>query len=251
MDISPSACAVALLRRKRDRPPQPMTKDQQKFFDDALNWECPCGARCQPFSPHWRWNGTAWCHSHSMQVGHVEAQRKTTMKNQDQDLTHPEPGPVPAQCEAAPTQCECRMTEPVEKNLGQLAYEAYCDHTGWKSLVSGCKLPSWDLLGDGIKAAWEVSASRVREYITGSPSVDEKQSEVEYNKQLRKDLDKLLQKLKQMQPSRERSLSITKLQESIMWLGMDLKRMGEANPYPHSYDPSSPVVDKTADGLKL
>lgn len=75
--------------------------------------------------------------------------------------------------------------------------------------------------------------------------------EVKYDKQIRKDLDESLQNLKQLSPSRERALSITKLQEAIMWLGMDLKRLNEPNPYPHSYDPSSPIVDPTADNLKL
>lgn len=56
--------------------------------------------------------------------------------------------------------------------------------------------------------------------------------------------------------SRERSLAITKLQEAVMWLGMDLKAIndesgGAENPYPHSKDPSNTVIDKTADGLKL
>lgn len=51
--------------------------------------------------------------------------------------------------------------------------------------------------------------------------------------------------------SRERSITITKLQEAIMWLGMDLKAQGEANPYPNSYNPESPVIDPTSDGLKL
>lgn len=91
-------------------------------------------------------------------------------------------------------------------------------------------------------------------------------------KQHRKDLDEVLQRLKRdsdkgytgerppdhpVRSSRERSLAVTKLQEAIMWLGMDLKAIdsevpGSApNPYPKSYDPSSPVVEKTADGLKL
>jgi hypothetical protein len=36
-----------------------------------------------------------------------------------------------------------------------------------------------------------------------------------------------------------------------MWLGMDLKRLYEPNPYPNSYNPSNTVVEPTADGLKL
>lgn len=85
-------------------------------------------------------------------------------------------------------------------------------------------------------------------------------------KQFRKDIDVVLQNLKwssdtkrdRVSPddhpraSRERSLAVTKLQEAIMWLGMDLKDIGETpNPYPHSYDPASPVIEPTADGLKL
>jgi hypothetical protein len=87
-------------------------------------------------------------------------------------------------------------------------------------------------------------------------------------KQYRKDLDEVLQKLKissnpknphpHARASRERSLAVTKLQEAIMWLGMDLKAINEespseetANPYPESYNPESPVIEPTADGLKL
>jgi hypothetical protein len=71
-------------------------------------------------------------------------------------------------------------------------------------------------------------------------------------KSFRKDLDGTLQQLKgSARYSRERNLAITKLQECIMWLGMDLKALGTDNPYPSSYDASSPVVEPTADGLKL
>ena len=72
-------------------------------------------------------------------------------------------------------------------------------------------------------------------------------------KQFRKNLDETLQQIKtSTRQSRERSLAITKIQEAIMWLGMDLKDIGESpNPYPHSYDPASPVIEPTADGLKL
>lgn len=83
------------------------------------------------------------------------------------------------------------------------------------------------------------------------PPVDPHVSET---KQLRKDLDEVLQRMKlagQRNPTRERSTAISKLQESIMWLGMDLKERGTPSPYPNSYDPQSPVIDPTADGLKL
>lgn len=70
-------------------------------------------------------------------------------------------------------------------------------------------------------------------------------------KALRRDLDGQLQRIKSLPPSRETSLAITKMQECIMWLGMRLKAIGEADPYPESRNPESPIVEPTADGLKL
>lgn len=78
------------------------------------------------------------------------------------------------------------------------------------------------------------------------------EEEVTKNKQLRKDTDDIIQRIKDLPSSRERSLAITKLQEGVMWLGMDLKRLGEANPYPSSKDASTgTVIEPTADDLKL
>lgn len=71
------------------------------------------------------------------------------------------------------------------------------------------------------------------------------------DKELRSDLDAQLQKLKAMTPSRERAISITKIQEAIMWLCVDLKRLSDARPYHSSYDPSNAHIEPTADGLKL
>lgn len=85
----------------------------------------------------------------------------------------------------------------------------------------------------------------------------DKDQEIIANKQLRKDTDEIIQRVKQLPASRERSLTITKLQEGVMWLGMDLKRINDgapgsiANPYPNSKDPSNTKIDPTADGLKL
>lgn len=87
-------------------------------------------------------------------------------------------------------------------------------------------------------------------------------------KQFRKDLDEVLQRLKisshpanrcqYARVSSERAIAITKLQEAIMWLGMDLKAINEespsnetTNPYPQSYNPESTAIEPTADGLKL
>ena len=71
------------------------------------------------------------------------------------------------------------------------------------------------------------------------------------DKTLRKELDDSLQNLKKCPPSRERSIAWRKLQEAIMWLGMDLKRLNEANPYPDSYDPTNTKIAPTSDNLKL
>lgn len=76
--------------------------------------------------------------------------------------------------------------------------------------------------------------------------------EIVANKQLRKDIDEIIQRVKDLPASRERSIAITKLQEGVMWLGMDLKRLNCANPYPSSKDPSTgSKIEPTADGLKL
>lgn len=81
--------------------------------------------------------------------------------------------------------------------------------------------------------------------------------EVRAIKQFRKDIDVAIQRVKDIRGSRERSLCVTKLQEAVMWLGMDLKRIGEENPglvqnpYPNSKDPSTTKIDPTSDSLKL
>ena len=79
-------------------------------------------------------------------------------------------------------------------------------------------------------------------------------------KSLRQGIDYNIQILKTtLGNSRERALSITKLQEAVMWLGMDLKRINDENPslnmptpYPSSKDPSTgSKIEPTADDLKL
>ena len=77
-------------------------------------------------------------------------------------------------------------------------------------------------------------------------------------KQLRQDLDTILQRLKTSErKSRSRSLAITHCEDVIIRLGMDLKEMREEGlndsetPYPQSYNPASPVIEPPADNLKL
>lgn len=52
------------------------------------------------------------------------------------------------------------------KSIGQIAYEAYCEHTNWKSLVSGQDLPQWDKVKPEIKEAWEAAAVAVENEVT-------------------------------------------------------------------------------------
>ena len=76
--------------------------------------------------------------------------------------------------------------------------------------------------------------------------------EVPAIKQLRKDIDDIIQRVRGLDSCRETSISITKLQEAVMWLGMDLKRLNETNPYPSSKDPSTGTkIEPTADNLKF
>lgn len=83
---------------------------------------------------------------------------------------------------------------------------------------------------------------------TNTPTVP---PEVAEDKQWRKDLDVILQQMKNSdRKSRERSITITKIEEAIMWLGKDLQELGRPNPYPTSMDPASPVIHPPADGLK-
>lgn len=55
------------------------------------------------------------------------------------------------------------------KQPDQIAYEAYCQHTGWKSLVSGNDLPQWENLAAPIQAAWKTAALAVLNDCTLNP----------------------------------------------------------------------------------
>lgn len=69
------------------------------------------------------------------------------------------------------------------------------------------------------------------------------------SKQVRVDVDDIIRRVDNMEVSRETSLVKTKLQEAVMWMGMNLKRLGNPNPYPNSRNTNNTKVDKTADGL--
>ena len=83
---------------------------------------------------------------------------------------------------------------------------------------------------------------------------------IKETKALRRDIDEIIQRIKSPESgrgSRSRSIAITKLQEAVMWLGMDLKEINEAhpgaspNPYPESRNPENTAIEPTADGLRL
>lgn len=92
------------------------------------------------------------------------------------------------------------------------------------------------------------------------------------SKQFRKDADELLQRMKAHKTALQKhakspwgddpwvdfgeviaqhTLSQRDLESSIMRQGMALKYIGTPDPYPESRNPESPVVEPTADGLKL
>ncbi len=47
------------------------------------------------------------------------------------------------------------------KTRAQIAYEAYFEAAGGKSLATGQPLPQWDALSPEIRAAWEAAAVAV------------------------------------------------------------------------------------------
>lgn len=103
---------------------------------------------------------------------------------------------------------------------------------------------------------------------TESKPADPQAELVRLAKGFRKDLDETLQRMKVLRDELHGAslngvakdstevipnlvLSIRHVEDAIMRQGMFLKAVGNPNPYPTSYDPSSPVVEPTADGLKL
>lgn len=49
----------------------------------------------------------------------------------------------------------------MDKSLGQVAYEAYGESTGWKT-YNGNEMPRWEALGEPIQQAWEAAAEAAR-----------------------------------------------------------------------------------------
>lgn len=74
-------------------------------------------------------------------------------------------------------------------------------------------------------------------------------NEIIMSKQIRVDVDDIIRRVTNMPISAETHMSLIKLQEAVMWMGMNLKRLGNPNPYPNSRNTNNEKVDKTADGL--
>jgi hypothetical protein len=81
--------------------------------------------------------------------------------------------------------------------------------------------------------------------------------EIIETKRLRGELDASIQALRWLPPAREVSIALTKAQEAVMWLGMNLKRINDAapgaspNPYPNSRNVTNTIIEPTSEGLKL
>lgn len=75
------------------------------------------------------------------------------------------------------------------------------------------------------------------------------ENEIIISKQIRIDVDDIIRRVKNMPVSAESHMSLVKLQEAVMWMGMNLKRLGTPNPYPNSRNTNNEKIDKTADGL--
>lgn len=65
------------------------------------------------------------------------------------------------------------------------------------------------------------------------------ENEVKNTKACRQALDKVLQEIKQLDKCREVILAITKVQEGMMWLDVNLKRLNTLTPYPENYNPNN------------
>ena len=50
------------------------------------------------------------------------------------------------------------------ETLAEIAYNAYCEKTDWKSAVTGVQLPKWPEVRPEVKEAWKAVADEVSKY---------------------------------------------------------------------------------------
>ncbi len=138
-----------------------------------------------------------------------------------------------------------KMTEAWDK--GELNFTPTCPREIYDRQLS-CMLLKLFVLTEraeleGIKLDIDPDMAKIFEAWTNN--------QVIMSKQVRVDIDDILRRLHNMECCREVSLAITKLQEGVMWMGMNLKRLREANPYPESRNVNNEDIAPTADGLKF
>jgi len=68
--------------------------------------------------------------------------------------------------------CKKRVETVEPYVLAEIAYNAYCAHTGGKSIVTGDTLPTFLMLRDAIKDAWAASGLALKRHIL---AVEDKQ----------------------------------------------------------------------------
>lgn len=61
-----------------------------------------------------------------------------------------------------------KKESPMER-LGKIAYNAYCKQAGGVSLISGDKLPEFEVLKPEIQDAWDAAAAAAVNEIVGFP----------------------------------------------------------------------------------
>lgn len=91
-----------------------------------------------------------------------------------------------------------------------------------------------------------------RNYIEMTADEVKRWNKVIYIKQCRQEIDNIIQKVREISDSNPVEYSLKGLTEGCMWLGMELKRLNQPDPYPSSKDPSTgDTIEPTADNLKL
>lgn len=135
------------------------------------------------------------------------------------------------------------------RDKGAIAYAVYRKARGFKD-AKGNEMLGFSYLSEEDQRAWEAVAE-LQIADEQEEMTPELMAHIKEVKQCRVDSDWALQQIKKLPSSREVALSITNIQQGIMWLGQELKRLGAVNPYPNSYDPTNNKIDPTADGLKF
>lgn len=89
-------------------------------------------------------------------------------------------------------------------------------------------------------------------FVRAGENAQFKSDPIVQTKSLRVQIDRIIKQLEQQttRNSRERSLTLTKLQEAKMWLGQDLNALGTPTPYANGNNPNSTVIDPPADTAK-